>query len=136
MTQKSCAVGMRNAILRNHLKQGRLFKKRQLSQLLTCRFADSKMQKEAVIPQDNASVHSSFAADHHVLLSGAKKHALQEDGKPEVTSIDVDESSGVCETHTPPHDVRNEFRRKRPRRDLAYDESEKWELYNSPCPAG
>ena len=100
--------------------------------------ADSERQKEPVIPQDNASAHInkdniSFANDHHGLFSGSKKRAFREDGKPEVTSIDLDESSGACETLTS-RDVSNETRKKRPRRDFAYDEREKWPEFNSPCP--
>jgi len=93
-------------------------------------FADSETQKEPVIPQDNARAHInkdniSFAADHHRLFSGSNKRALREDGKPEVTSIDFDESSGACETLTS-RAVSNETGRKCPRRDFAYDEREKW----------
>ena len=96
---------------------------------MLCRFADSETQKEPVIPQDNASAHInkdniSFAADHHGLFSGSNKRALREDGKPEVTPIDLDESSGACETLTS-LDVSNETKRKCPRRDFAYDEREK-----------
>ena len=100
--------------------------------------ADSERQKEPVIPQDNTSAHInkdniSFANDHHGLFSGSNKRVFREDGKPEVTSIDLDESSGACETLTS-RDVSNETRRKRPRRDFTYDEREKWPEFNSPCP--
>ena len=43
---------------------------------------------------------------------------MLEDGKPEVTS----------------RDVSNETRSKRPRRDFAYDEREKWPEFNPSCP--
>ena len=82
---------------------------------MLCRLADSERQKEPVIPQDNASAHInkdniSFANDHHGLFSGSNKRAFREDGKPEVTSIDLDESSGACETLTS-RDVSNETRK-------------------------
>ena len=114
--------------------------KEDFSRLLLFRFADLKRQKESVATQDNASAHInrdkiSFEADHHRLFSGSNKRALREDGKPEVISIDIDESSGACETTLTSRDVRNEIRRKRPRRDFAYDEREKWSELNSPGPA-
>lgn len=48
-----------------------------------------------------------------IIIISTNKRALREDGKPEVTSIDLDESSGACETLTS-CDVGNETRRKRP----------------------
>lgn len=75
----------------------------------------------------------SLVADHQRLFSGSNKRALREDAKPEVTSIDLDESSGACETLTS-RDVSNETRRKRPRRDFTYDERDKWPEFNFPYP--
>ena len=108
------------------------------SQLLLCRYADSERQKEPVTPQNNASAHIHkdnipFAADHHRLFSGSNKRALREDRKPEVIAIDLDESSGTCETLTS-RDVGNETRKKRPRRDFADDEREKLLEFKSSCP--
>ena len=96
---------------------------------------ESERHKEPVTHQDNTIAHINkdnilFAADHHGLFSGSNKHALRKDGKPEVTSIDFDESSGVCETLTS-RDVNNETRRKRPRRDFAWDKREKRPKFNS-----
>lgn len=122
--------------MRNSLRTSIL--KRHFSQLLLYRYADSERHKEPVTPQDNASAHIhrdniSLAADQHRLFPDSNKRALREDCMPEVIAIDLDESCGTCETLIS-RDVRNETRRKRPRRDLPDDEREKLLEFNSSCP--